>query len=235
MPDGPPVPDEKARRNFVQLIAVALWAAAFAFVEAAVVVYLRKLFYPGGFEFPLKPRMIESILGVEIAREAATMAMLALVAWLGDRRPWVRFGYFMVAFGVWDIFYYVWLWVVLGWPPSIFTMDVLFLVPALWVGPVWAPVAVSAGLIGCGGAVALRVGGGGRYALGGSGWAAIALSALIIIASFLWEGPAAMRGEIPGPYPWWIFWPGMALGLGAFWRSWRRNGGMEGKPGRRMI
>ena len=83
------MPDSEARREFIgkQLIALALWAAAFAFVEAAVVVYLRKLFYPGGFEFPLKPQMIESILGVEIAREAATMAMLALVAWLAGAPP----------------------------------------------------------------------------------------------------------------------------------------------------
>ncbi|MFP6869981.1 MAG: hypothetical protein VCE91_11665 [Nitrospinota bacterium] len=207
-----------------KLVAVVIWAAAFAFVEAAVVVYLRKLFYPEGFAFPLRSELIESILGVEIAREAATLVMLVSAAWLGARRPWVRFALFMVAFGVWDIFYYVWLWAVLGWPPSIFTMDVLFLIPIVWVGPVWSPVAVSAGLIGCGAAVALRVGGGGRYALDAPGWAAISASALIIVVSYLWEGPAAMRGEIPGPYPWWMFWPGLALGLGAFWRGWRSGG-----------
>lgn len=213
---------ERARREIErQLIAVFIWAAAFAFVEAAVVVYLRKIFYPEGFTFPLKPEMLESILGVEIVREGATMIMLAAAAWLGDRRPWVRFGYFMAAFGVWDIFYYVWLWAILGWPPSLFTTDVLFLIPIVWVGPVWSPAVVSLGLIGCGAAVALRVGGGGVFTLDAPGRAAVALSGAAIIASYLWEGPAAIRGEMPGPYPWWIFWPGYALGLGAFFRAWR--------------
>ncbi len=213
---------ERARREIQKkLVVLFVWAAAFAFVEAAVVVYLRRIFYPGGFAFPLKPEMLESILGVEVAREAATMIMLAAAAWLADTRPWVRFGYFMAAFGIWDIFYYIWLWAVLGWPPSVFTLDVLFLIPIVWVGPVWSPVVVSAGLIGCGAAVAYRTGGGGVFRLGAGGWSAVVLSGLVIIASYLWWGPAAMRWEMPGPYPWWIFWPGFALGLGAFFRAWR--------------
>ncbi len=161
---------ERARREIQKkLVVLFVWAAAFAFVEAAVVVYLRRIFYPGGFAFPLKPEMLESILGVEIAREAATMIMLAATAWLADTRPWVRFGYFMAAFGIWDIFYYIWLWAVLGWPPSVFTLDVLFLIPIVWVGPVWSPVVVAAGLFGCGAAVAYRTGGGGVFRCGAGG------------------------------------------------------------------
>ena len=112
-----------------KLSGITVWAIAFAFVEAAVVVYLRKLFHPQGFAFPLEAQPFGLILGVEVAREAATMVMLASCAWLADRRMWVRFGLLMVAFGVWDIFYYVWLWVILGWPPSPATLDILFLIP----------------------------------------------------------------------------------------------------------
>ncbi len=206
-----------------QLYGVIIWAAAFALVEAAVVVYLRRIFYPEGFAFPLQPLLGESVMGVEIAREAATMVMLIAIGWLADLRGWVRFALIMVAFGVWDIFYYVWLWVILGWPPSLFTLDILFLIPTAWVGPVWAPVAVSLALIGCGAAIALRVGGGGGYTLLRRGWIAAILGGLIIIASFIWNGPAAARGEIPGAFPWWMFWTGMWLGLGSFYWGWVRG------------
>ncbi len=206
-----------------QLYGVIVWAAAFAFVEAAVVVYLWRIFYPEGFAFPFQPRPGDSIIAVEIAREAATLIMLAALGWLSDLRGWVRFALVMVAFGVWDIFYYVWLRTVLGWPPSLFTLDVLFLIPTVWVGPVWAPVTVSIALIGCGAAIALRVGGGGRFDLTRRGWIAVVLGGLIIIASFIWNGPAAARGEMPGPFPWWMFWAGMWLGLGSFYWGWVRG------------
>ena len=218
-----PAAAEGARRARRQLVAVALWAAAFAFVEAAIVVYLRRIFHPEGFAFPLKPGAYDPILPVEVVREAATMVMLAAVGWLAGRRGWARFAYVMVAFGVWDIFYYVWLWAVLGWPPSLGTLDVLFLIPVVWVGPVWAPCVVSLGLIGCGAAVALRVEGGGRFAFGPWGWALAVAAGLLIVLSFLWRGPEAMRGEMPGPYPWPVFWAGMLLGLGTFLWAWRRG------------
>lgn len=206
-----------------QIYVVIIWAAAFALVEAAVVVYLRKIFHPEGFVFPLKGYPVPSFQGVEIAREVATMVMLIAVGWLADLRAWVRFALIMVAFGVWDIFYYVWLWVILGWPPSLFTLDVLFLIPTVWVGPVWAPVAVSIALIGCGAAIALRAGGGEGFTMLRRGWIAAILGGLIIVASFVWNGPAAARGEMPGPFPWWLFALGLWLGLGAFYWAWVRG------------
>lgn len=208
------------RRVRRQLAAVFVWAAAFALAEAAVVIYLRRIFHPGGFQFPLQPRPYDPILGVEIAREAATLVMLAAVGWLADRRAWARFGHVMVAFGTWDIFYYAWLWAFLGWPPSLATLDVLFLIPVIWVGPVWAPVLVSAGLVACGAAVALRVGAGGPFSLGRRGWAMALAGGLLIAASFVWRGGEAARGEMPGAFPWPIFLAGYALGLWAFARAW---------------
>jgi hypothetical protein len=125
---------------------MTIFFMAMAFLESAVVVYLRALYYPQGFEFPIVP-MDEGLVTTEIWREAATMVMLLAPAALVTRKALERFAWFCFGFGVWDIFYYVWLKVLLDWPESFGTMDLLFLIPIPWVGPVWAPVLVSAGLI----------------------------------------------------------------------------------------
>lgn len=132
-----------------RLATVAVWAVAFALVEAMVVYYLRALFgltpdttYAGAdFHFP------REWLRYEQAREAATMVMLATLG-LAVGRTWVqRLAYWLAAFGVWDVFYYVWLWVLLRWPTSLTDRDLLFLIPGEWWGPVWQPVAASGAFV----------------------------------------------------------------------------------------
>jgi len=125
-----------------RIIWVAIFSIAMAFSESAVVVYLRAIFYPDGFTFPLKAMADNKIL-IEVFREAATIFMLTAVAYLAGKRLCERFAYFMLAFGIWDIFYYIWLKVLLDWPSSIFEWDVLFLIPLPWIGPVIAPVSIS--------------------------------------------------------------------------------------------
>ena len=125
-----------------KIIWISVFAVAFAAVESAVVVYLRALYYPEGFSLPLKI-FGRNHLWVELARELATMVMLASVAVLTGSNRWQRFAYFLISFGVWDIFYYVWLKVMINWPSSIFDWDILFLLPVPWIGPVIAPVLVS--------------------------------------------------------------------------------------------
>src|ERR1035438_4418730 len=89
------------------------------------------------------------LLSVEIAREAATIVMLVSVALVaGGRASWLPS--FAIAFGTWDIFYYVFLKLLLHWPASIMTWDILFLVPVPWAAPVLAPVVVSVTIIGAG-------------------------------------------------------------------------------------
>ena len=130
---------------WARLAVVAVWAIAFALVEAMVVVYLRKLFglqyrltyTPGAFHYP------RAYLGYEQAREAATMVMLLAVGYLAGRTWWQRLAYWFFAFGVWDIFYYVWLYVYLRWPSSPGSRDLLFLIPGEWWAPVWLPVLAS--------------------------------------------------------------------------------------------
>lgn len=128
------------------LIWVILFSIAMGFMETAVVVYLRELYYPNGFGFPLS--LIPNKIAVtEFCREAATIIMLVGIGYVAGKSKLTRFAYFLIAFAIWDIFYYVFLYVLLGWPQSLFTWDILFLIPVPWVGPVLAPCIVSLQMI----------------------------------------------------------------------------------------
>ena len=119
---------------------------AMGFLESAVVFYIRKLYYPEGFGFPLKI-LPSDIIAVEWFREIATIIMLITVAWLAGKNLMQRFASFLYIFGVWDIFYYIWLKIMLDWPASLFDWDILFLIPVTWIGPVLAPIIISTTLI----------------------------------------------------------------------------------------
>jgi hypothetical protein len=135
------------KESYKKLAIVTIFAIAMAFVETLIVVYLRKLYYPVGFSFPLIASIEPLVLGVEVVREFFTIVMLACVAFLAGKKFYDRFAYFLFAFGIWDIFYYIWLKVVLNWPASFFTWDLLFLIPLPWVAPVLAPILVSLTMI----------------------------------------------------------------------------------------
>jgi hypothetical protein len=128
------------------LLWVTVFSVAMAYLESAVVVYLRAIAYPEGFTFPMVP--LESNIAVtEIVREAATLIMLVGISAIVSRKFSLGFGYFIYCFAVWDIFYYVFLYLLLGWPETLLTWDVLFLIPVTWVGPVIAPVMLSLTMI----------------------------------------------------------------------------------------
>lgn len=141
-PSADSVPSVRRRLLFVTGFAVAM-----AWVEAAVVFYLRQLV--DRIE-PYQPNPLPiagNIGGTELVREAATLVMLATVGWLAGRTWRARFGYFVTAFGVWDIFYYLFLIPMTGWPRSLLNWDILFLIPLPWWGPVLAPVMIAALMI----------------------------------------------------------------------------------------
>jgi hypothetical protein len=121
------------------LIYLTIFSIAMAFSEAAVVVYLRQLYYPSGFVFPLTMVVLKN-LWIEYLREMATIAMLASIAMLSGKNRIERIAAFLFSFGMWDIFYYLWLKVLIDWPSSLFDWDVLFLIPVVWVAPVLAPI-----------------------------------------------------------------------------------------------
>jgi len=134
------------KKLYSLLVWVAVFAIAMAYLESAVVVYLRAIWYPEGFEFPLKTLNYQIVV-TEILREAATMVMLISIAVIAVKEAISRFGIFIYAFAIWDIFYYLFLYLLLGWPPSLSTWDILFLIPVTWVGPVIAPVINSLTMI----------------------------------------------------------------------------------------
>jgi len=128
------------------LFWLTLFSIAMGYLETSVVVYLRKLYYPDGFGFPLV-KVPYDIASTEFYRELATIIMLAGAGIMAGKNSQQRFVFFLYCFAVWDIFYYVFLYVLLGWPQSLFTWDILFLIPVPWVGPVLCPVLVSLTMI----------------------------------------------------------------------------------------
>lgn len=124
-------------------VVVVVYAIGMAWVESAVVVYLRTMI---NRIVPYQPDPLPMFSGlghIELGREAATLVMLLTVGWLAGRTWRSRLAYAAIAFGVWDIFYYVFLAPMSGWPHTIFDWDILFLLPLPWWGPVIAPVSIS--------------------------------------------------------------------------------------------
>jgi len=126
---------------------VVLFAVVMAWMEAATVVYLRTLV--GRIDpYQATPLpMLPHLTGTELVREAATLVMLFTVGYLAGRTWRSRLGYTIIAFGVWDILYYLFLRVIVSWPRSIWDWDVLFLLPLPWWGPVIAPALIAAMMV----------------------------------------------------------------------------------------
>ncbi len=129
------------------LFVLTLFSISMAMLESAVVIYLRALYYPEGFKFPVET-LGSTILVTELFRELATLIMLATIGYMNGSNKTERIGAFFFSFGVWDIFYYVFLKIFLNWPASILDWDLLFLLPIPWIGPVLAPCIISLTLIG---------------------------------------------------------------------------------------
>lgn len=209
-------PDSRHR-----LIWTCIFGISMGYFKASVVVYLRGLYYPNDFAFPLAP--LESFnklhLMVEVGREVMSIVMLLSVAMLAGRRPLERFILFLCAFGVWDIVYYIVLYLTLGWPQTLSTWDVLFLLPIPWIGPVWAPVVLALLFI-ITAVIHLYLDDSGRpLKPTPAEWVAAIAGSLIIVYSFCYEGIAVGKGALPHPYPWWIWAIGTGMGLAAFGRA----------------
>lgn len=217
------------------LPAVIVWAIAFAYVEAAVVEYLRALYYPlenGGFRFPiLTLEQLEQMgeehvrrLAIEFGRELATLVMLAALGTAAARNRHEAWAHFMIAFGVWDIFYYLWLEVFLGWPQSLMTWDLLFLLPVPWVSPVFAPVVISIALIASGVLVLHRESSGRPLEATWLDWSFVSGGGVLVILAFCWDYRNIMSGGFPNPFNWPLFFLGLALSTVAFGRVLLKNG-----------
>ena len=126
-------------------ILLSLYSIAMALLEAAVVVYMRRLYYPSN---PLDLFPMEFLhqydRALELSREVATIVMIVTVALLAQQKTFTKqFAAFVFVFGVWDLFYYAWLKVLIGWPRTWWEWDVLFLIPNIWLGPWICPAAIA--------------------------------------------------------------------------------------------
>ena len=169
-----------------RIIFLVLFSIAMGFLEAAVVVYLRQLYYPEGFSFPLKIMALEA-LSIEYLREFSTLVMLFSIAMIAGRKFYDRFAYFLLCFGIWDIFYYVWLKVLLNWPESFLTWDILFLIPVVWSGPVLAPVLCALTMVVISASILSFQQKGYRVKMKLLEWILLFLGTFIILITFLWE------------------------------------------------
>jgi len=205
-----------------QLFWLMVWGVAFAYIEAAIVVYLREIYYPDGFVFPVVIAETRMAL-TEVIRELATLLIIWATVNLTYQMLQSKMAAFMVIFGVWDIFYYVFLKVILNWPEALNSWDILFLIPMPWVGPVWAPIVVSIGLIYAGIAILIQNEEGHFLDFGKKFILLEFIAGTIIVVSFLIPGYAVITESVPNHFPFYLFWLGFITGFGAFLYQFHRS------------
>jgi hypothetical protein len=160
---------------------------------------------------------------VELGRELATMLTLGAVALAVARNSRQWLAAFTLVFGVWDLAFYAFLKLTIGWPASLLTWDILFLLPVPWVGPVIAPAIVAASMV-AGGIVTLWYGPDeSRLRISPVHWAAIIVGGFIVVVAFMWDWRNTIVGNWPNPFNWPLFWTGELLAIGAFSHALKRQ------------
>lgn len=210
----------KSKETLRQWLWVVIFAIGFAWVESAVVVYLREIFYGGSFDFPILVNWENGeytgnpITFIELGREIATIIMLIAVGYAVGKNSLQRFSFFMIAFGIWDIFYYVWLWVMISWPESMMTWDILFLIPLPWVGPVITPVLIALAMAVAGTVIIIYDEKGYRIRFNWYDWVIVLCCGLLLIVAFCWDWKnivrlpdGVSRSGIPNPFLWALYLP----------------------------
>ncbi len=197
-----------------------IFSISLGYFEAAVVVYLREIFYPKGFTFPLEIFTINPLFRrlciTEIGREAASLILILTAAILFGHNRRQRIAYFLTIFAVWDIFYYIWLKVLLNWPASIMDWDILFLIPMTWASPVLAPVLCSIVMLLFAIVILYRDNKGKSIYTTYFDWLAFFLAGLIIIVSFCIPGPHTAQEDYYKYFYWPLFGFGFLLFISIF-------------------
>jgi hypothetical protein len=128
---------------YYKLFLISIFGISMGLLEAIIVVYLKMIpAVADSFNLPLIPNFPVELMSIEQLREAATIVMLISFALLIGNTRWERLALFLWVFAIWDIFYYIFLFLLISWPPSIFIMDVVFLIPIKWYVPFWAVIIV---------------------------------------------------------------------------------------------
>ena len=194
-----------------------LFGIAFGYVEASVVVYLRTVYGLDGEPlFPLITELTDNqstLTRIEALREFATLILMFSPAYLFSRRHLYRFMAYGIVFGIWDLFFYLFLKLQLDWPNSLFTYDVLFLIPTVWVAPVLCPLLISGSLVFFGSTY---------LSFSGSRvvrqptivhWLLGVVGGALVLYSFTNESAYYVSGGLPPRFSWGIFGTGYGLAL----------------------
>ncbi len=218
------------------LLWVGLFALAMGYLESAVVVYLREIYYPDGFSFPLKA-MSRKIAITELFREAATIIMLISIGLMAAKKPIIRFALFIYSFAIWDIFYYIFLYLLIGWPGTLLEWDLLFLIPVAWIGPVVAPVINSVTMTVLALSIIKAEYRTGKPGMNAFEWTLLIIGSVITIVGYTVDytlfminsAPAAdlflsVLSYVPTHFNWWLFTTGEFLFVSALISYWRRTG-----------
>lgn len=208
-----------------KLIWLSLLAIGMAFLESSVVVYLREIYYPSGFQFPMVP-IQPSILQVELWRELATLLMLVAIGILTGKSGKERFAWFLVSFAIWDLFYYLFLKILLDWPASLFTWDILFLLPVPWLSPVLAPCILASTMLLLGLVIAYREIQGSQQQVGVWNWTLLLSGSVVVLGTFMsdfFRAKGDLSTWLPLDFPWLFFVIGEGLILWACVQVFRKE------------
>jgi hypothetical protein len=220
--------NEFRKSIFLKLIVVVIFGISLAYFEAAVVVYLREIFHSEGFTFPLIDFDVSSLqkrlLLTEIGREAASIFLITTAAWLFADNTRRRLADFLIIFAFWDIFYYVWLKLLLDWPASIMDWDILFLIPVPWASPVLAPVLVSILFLVFAGIILYRDYKGVPVRASLIEWTGFMAAAFIVIVSFCVGGFHMDEADYASSFSWFLFGLGYLAAILVFIKCLRRSG-----------
>jgi len=229
----------KNKNYFINFVYLSIFAISLAFLEAAVVIYLRQIYYPQGFQFSLEVTLTNRMFYIEILRELSTLIIIIFAALLSGQKFMDRFAYFIYIFAIWDIFYYIFLKLTTDWPSSFLTWDVLFFIPVPWTAPVLFPIISSVTMI----VISIFLYNlYQKYSLSNLSkleWSLLSTSAFIIFISFIWgylqvifenfdliikgTSPSSISsGYIPARFFWEIFIMGELLSIAALLFIFRR-------------
>lgn len=214
--------DDKVSYRLWTLGILGAFAVAMALLESAVVVYMRRLYYPENPQelFPLH-FLKQYDPALELSREVATVVMIITVALLAERSRNLtrKFAAFVFVFGTWDLFYYVWLKVLMDWPRTWLEWDVLFLIPMVWLGPWICPALIALLFMFWGSWV---LGSPHRLHFTRAGVAVFVIGSALGLVSFMEPAASVTIGTgldgweqlsqyVPGKFYWWLYCPSLIL------------------------
>ncbi len=212
--------EEHLKGTFKRFLIAVVFSIAFGYIEAAVVVYLRVIFYPEGFTFPLAEfgtgPLWNRLVWTEVGREAATLVLILTGSYLFARARQQQVAYFLTIFAVWDIFYYVWLKILLDWPASIMDWDILFLMPVPWASPVLAPVLVSLTMLICALVILYRSSLAKPLEATPLDLLCVSLAAFAMVVSFCIAGLNIAEPDFKSHFNWPLFAAGLAAAVALF-------------------